>query len=95
MPRAVFLGLNQHTDVVWHWVMTYADALAAYLSHDGAKQEELAAKVGCRQATISRYKTGERLPDRSLAEKIDEHTEGQVPLSLWIVAASKKFGLAA
>jgi transcriptional regulator with XRE-family HTH domain len=75
--------------------MTYADALAAYLSQDGAKQAELAEKVGCKQATISRYKSGERLPDRALAENIDKATDGQVPLSLWIVAASKKFGLAA
>lgn len=75
--------------------MTYADALAAYLNQDGAKQAELADKVGCRQATISRYKSGERLPDRALAEKIDEATEGQVPLALWMAAAAKKFGLAA
>jgi transcriptional regulator with XRE-family HTH domain len=75
--------------------MEYADALKAYLKQDGAKQAELAERVGCTQPTISRYKEGDRLPTREIAAKIDEHTAGQVPLSLWIVAASKKFGLAA
>ena len=75
--------------------MEYADALTNYLKQDGANQLELAAKVGCTQPAISRYKTGERLPPRTVAEKIDKHTGGQVPLSLWIAAAAKKFGLAA
>jgi transcriptional regulator with XRE-family HTH domain len=75
--------------------MEYAAALTSYLAQDGAKQAELADKVGCTQPAISRYKSGERLPPRVVAEKIDKHTSGQVPLSLWIAAAAKKYGLAA
>jgi transcriptional regulator with XRE-family HTH domain len=72
----------------------YAQALKAYLNQDGNKQDELAAAAGCTQPAISRYKHG-RLPPREIAEKIDAATGGQVPLSLWIAAATKKFGLAA
>jgi transcriptional regulator with XRE-family HTH domain len=72
--------------------MEYATALTNYLK--SANQADLAAKVGCTQATISRYKHG-RLPPRDIAEKIDGATEGQVPVALWISAATKKFGLAA
>jgi transcriptional regulator with XRE-family HTH domain len=75
--------------------MEYADALTAYLNQDGSKQIELAEKAGCTQPAISRYKQGERLPSRAVAEKIHAATDGQVPISLWISAAAKKFGLAA
>lgn len=75
----------------------YASALAAYLKD--ANQAELAEKVGATQASISRYKGSDkvspRLPPREIAIKIDEATNGQVPFSLWIAAATKKFGLAA
>jgi transcriptional regulator with XRE-family HTH domain len=75
--------------------MEYAEALTAYLKQDGAKQAELAENVGCTQPAISRYKTGERLPPRTVAEKIERYTDGQVPLALWLAAAAKKYGLAA
>jgi transcriptional regulator with XRE-family HTH domain len=75
--------------------MEYATALTTYLKQDGANQAELAEKVGCTQPSMSRYSKGERLPPREVAERIDKHTDGQVPLSLWISAAAKKFGLAA
>lgn len=72
----------------------YAQALKAYLDQSGNNQAELAESVGCTQPAISRYKHG-RLPPRDIAEKIDTFTASQVPLSLWIAAATKKFGLAA
>jgi transcriptional regulator with XRE-family HTH domain len=75
--------------------MEYAEALTAYLNQDGEKQAELAEKIGCTQPAISRYSRGKRLPPREIAERIDRETAGQVPLALWIAAATKKFGLAA
>lgn len=71
---------------------SYSAALAAYLK--ATSQQELAKAVGCSQGAISRYKS-KRLPPREIAEKIDEATNGCVPLSLWIAAATEKFGLAA
>lgn len=75
----------------------YAAALKAYLEKHN--QADLAERVGTTQASISRYKGSEkaapRLPPRDLAERIDEATGGQVPLSLWIADAAKRFGLAA
>jgi transcriptional regulator with XRE-family HTH domain len=73
--------------------MEYATALTNYLKSES--QEELAKRVGCSQATISRYKDGDRFPSRDLAEKIDNATEGKVPVALWIASATKRFGLAA
>jgi len=72
----------------------YAAALSRYLG-EGNNQADLAEKVQTTQASISRYATGARFPSRETAELIDKATNGQVPLSLWIAAATKKFGLAA
>lgn len=71
----------------------YAQALKRYL--ENAKQADLAADANCTQATISRYATGHRFPTREIAEAIDKATAGQVPLSLWIADATRRFGLAA
>lgn len=71
----------------------YATALTAYLKDE--RQADLAAAVGCKQATISRYAAGTRFPGRDIAAKIDEATGGKVPLAIWIAAATKHFGLAA
>lgn len=80
--------------MVWHRAMNaYATALADYLKE--GRQADLANAVGCKQATISRYATGNRFPDRNIAEKIDKATEGKVPLAIWMAAAAKHFGLAA
>jgi ribosome-binding protein aMBF1 (putative translation factor) len=96
MAGAVFSCLKWHTAVVLTQFMSdYATALETYLAQDGNNQADLAEKVGCTQATISRYAAGVRLPARDLAKKIDEATNSQVPLALWIAAATKKFGLAA
>lgn len=73
----------------------YAAALARYLEAKGNNQAELAEQARTTQASISRYATGVRFPSRETAELIDQATSGQVPLSLWIAAATKKFGLAA
>jgi transcriptional regulator with XRE-family HTH domain len=74
----------------------YSEALDAYLDRKGEAgptQSDFADKVGCTQAAISRYATGLRLPPRDIAEKIDRHSEGKVPLSLWRIVAAKKAGL--
>lgn len=71
----------------------YAEALTAYLKE--ARQIDVADAVGCTQATISRYASGERFPPREFADKVDAITDGRVSVAIWIAVAAKKFGLAA
>jgi transcriptional regulator with XRE-family HTH domain len=86
--------LRENTVVVLNGVMNaYAVALTAYLKE--ARQADLGGAVGVTQATISRYASGERFPPREFADKVDEITEGKVPVAVWIAAAAKRFGLAA
>jgi len=76
----------------------YSDALNAYLDRkgeNGPTQSEFAEAVGCTQAAMSRYAAGKRLPPSDLAIKIDQASEGRVPLSLWRVVAAEKAGLGA
>lgn len=76
-------------------MQTYKDTLKAYLEPDERTQEALAAKVGVKQASIHRYAAGARFPDAEVARKIDEHTDGAVPFSLWQAEAMSRLGIAA
>jgi transcriptional regulator with XRE-family HTH domain len=69
---------------------SYSDKLKAYL--ETAKQDEIASQWGCTQPTISRYERGERFPNREMARKIDEKTNGALPFSLWEAEALKRLG---
>lgn len=74
----------------------YSDALDTYLDRKGEigpTQSDFAAEVGCTQAAISRYASGLRLPPRFLAERIEQKSEGKVPLTLWRIVAAEKAGL--
>ncbi len=69
---------------------SYSDKLRAYLGT--AKQDEIAAKWGCTQPTVSRYERGDRFPNREMALKIDKATDGDLPFSLWEAEALKRLG---
>lgn len=71
----------------------YAKALAAYLR--SGKQSDLAEAADITQAAISRYAGAKRFPPREIAERIDHATSGQVPISLWVADATRRFGIAA
>ncbi len=97
MAAAVFSGLRDNTVMVLNSAMSiYSEALDGYLKSPGAlNQSDLADRSGCTQAAISRYATGKRFPDSTVASKIDETTGGKVPISLWRVVAAERAGLAA
>jgi DNA-binding transcriptional regulator YdaS (Cro superfamily) len=73
----------------------YASALATYFDAEKPKQEDFAALVGCKQATVSRYINGDRFPNAEAARAIDEATKGKVPFALWRDVAAARFGLGA
>jgi len=72
---------------------TYRTALQAHLAIDGNTQAKLAEAAGITQAAISRYVTGDRFPDREMAQKIDIATEGGVSLAIWREEAARRLGL--
>ena len=69
--------------------MTYAQTLDAWLN-DNMSEVKFAQKVNCAQASISRYRHGQRLPKSSLAKRIDEATNGVASYALWREAAMAK-----
>ena len=70
----------------------YRSTLAAHLK-GAVRQDDLAAAIGLRQASISRYLTGTRFPDAATARKIEVATNGAVPFSLWEEAALSRLGI--
>jgi transcriptional regulator with XRE-family HTH domain len=71
----------------------YKTALALYLSD--RSETDLAAAVGCTQATINRYKNGERFPKADVARQIERATDGAVPFDVWRSDFMRKAGVAA
>lgn len=72
---------------------TYRAALQAHLATDGNTQAKLAATAGITQAAISRYVTGDRFPDKEMAQKIDLATAGEVSVAIWREEAARRLGL--
>lgn len=90
------LVLQDNTVSVYCTVMgTYKDALDAYLKRDGNSEPALAEAVGCKQATINRYRNGKRFPDATTARELDAKTDGQVPFALWQSEFFERSGIAA
>lgn len=73
----------------------YQTALKHFLSRDGVRQEDIAAKAEVKQPTLNRYARGHRFPDADTARKIDRATDGVVPFALWQSVALDKLGIAA
>ncbi|WWT39575.1 Cro-like protein [Microcystis phage Mae-JY02] len=59
--------------------------LASYLEEQNKTQESFAAEIGVKQATVSRLTRGAR-PSFDLAVKIEQATNGAVPVSAWVNA---------
>lgn len=72
---------------------TYRAALQAHLATDGNTQAKLAVAAGTTQAAISRYATGDRFPDKEMAQKIDVATGGGVSVAVWRDEAARRLGL--
>ena len=71
----------------------YASALKAYLESPERSQGALAEAIGTSQPSIHRYATGERFPEKAVAEKIALATGDEVPLSLWQRVAMERLGI--
>lgn len=71
----------------------YAAALKNWLAEPERTQGDLADKVGVTQPSMHRYATGERFPERDVAEKIDVETGGGVSLALWQQVAMARLGI--
>lgn len=74
---------------------TYQDALAAYLDRPENTETALAENIGKSQASVNRYRNGERFPDSDTAKAIDLHTEGEVSFAIWRAEFLTRSGLAA
>jgi transcriptional regulator with XRE-family HTH domain len=72
---------------------SYRETLAAYLSVEGRTQAKLADEISTSQVAVSRYVSGARFPDSSIAREIDRATGGEVPFSAWQAEASQRMGL--
>lgn len=73
----------------------YQSALRHFLSREGIRQEDVAAKINKSQPALNRYAKGLRFPDADTARKIDEATGGVVPFELWQSVAMERMGIAA
>jgi len=71
----------------------YATALKNWLAEPDRTQEGLAEKVGVTQPSMHRYATGERFPERDVAERIDVETGGAVGLAIWQQVAMARLGI--
>lgn len=58
--------------------------LHAYLAENAIRQEDFAARVGVKQATISRLVRRDVLPGLVLAVRIERETDGAVPVEIWV-----------
>lgn len=52
--------------------------LARYLSNNGIRQSDFAARIGCTQPAVARYVNGLRIPDRDTMQRIFDATNGAV-----------------
>lgn len=68
--------------------------LASYLEANGITQARFAEAVGMKQSTISRLCAGKVGISMRQAAKIEQETEGAVPVSCWAVLASTAAGAA-
>lgn len=68
----------------------YRRALVAYLEPDDRTQQGLADLTKLKQATISRYVTGERFPDAKAARAIHDATNGDVSFAVWAEVATER-----
>ena len=59
------------------------NTFAQYLADNKIRQEDFAAKIGVKQATISRLKRGVSSPQFDTALKIQKATNGKVPITAW------------
>lgn len=57
--------------------------LTAYLSENGIKQYEFAARVPTTPATVSRWLSGKATPSDDLKVRIERITNGAVPVGAW------------
>lgn len=59
--------------------------LASYLKDSGISQADFALAVGVKQPTVHRWLHGAR-PSWDKAVRIEQFTEGKVPVSIWAEA---------
>jgi transcriptional regulator with XRE-family HTH domain len=57
--------------------------LDEYLKQSGLSQAAFGARVGLPQATISRYVSGTRFPDKETVRRIEAATDGAVMPADW------------
>ncbi len=72
----------------------YSQSLRDFLANPENKEHEVAARAQTSQASINRYRNGNRFPNADMARRIEGATNGEVPFSVWREAAAEKFGLA-
>jgi transcriptional regulator with XRE-family HTH domain len=72
----------------------YSEALRQYLERADITQQKLADQAGCSQAAICRYADGARFPDRPTADRLDDISKGEIPITLWRIVAAERAGLA-
>jgi transcriptional regulator with XRE-family HTH domain len=58
--------------------------LGEFLQSANISQTRFAAQIGVRQATISRYISGEQIPSTSIVVKIRDISKGAVGLDDWV-----------
>lgn len=59
------------------------EKLDTYLASKNIRQADFALEVGTTQATISKLIKGAAAPSLSLALRIEEATDGEVPCASW------------
>jgi transcriptional regulator with XRE-family HTH domain len=57
--------------------------LSDYLTQNGIRQEEFAARIGVTQATVSRLKDRLIKPSIKVAADIERETGGAIPAASW------------
>lgn len=61
--------------------------LSDYLTQNGIRQEDFAARIGVTQATVSRLKAELITPSIKVAARIEEETGGAIPAAYWASVA--------
>jgi len=64
--------------------MTGPKKLAGYLSDSGLTQQQFSKKTGILPDMVSRYLSGQRVPQVRAALAIERATYGDVPVSAWV-----------
>lgn len=57
--------------------------LSEYLTQNGIRQEDFAARIGVTQATVSRLKAEIMRPSIKVAARIEAETGGAIPAAYW------------